>query len=232
MLDIDSDLKMIGVSYVVERKESNAKSPVPEEEKDSVEHKTRFKFKILETIYYIRKWPTIVVETIENTRKRMNCVRGHHWCYVMKTSGTTNSAPRMVFVPYQCIAPNIHTLRYFLSSLSNSPEEIFVFIFTLNSDLLQIKQDDLILLSSPATFDPFIVEFWLSLQNGASLLVTKRVAFASPNRLLSVLHLRAELADAVSRKGVTVMQMTPGIFRLFGVPDIRNTIFHQNTSLR
>lgn len=97
---------------------------------------------------------------------------------------------------------------------------------------MQLQQNDLIYLSSPPTFDPFIVEFWLALQNGAGLLITKRALQFKPQKLLNVLSFKRQCENEKSLKGVTIMQMTPSIFRLFGASEIQNTIFHQNTSLR
>lgn len=76
------------------------------------------------------------------------------------------------------------------------------------------------------------MEFWSALQNGAGLVITKRALQFIPQKLLKVLSFKQQCEDQASRKGVTIMQMTPSIFRLFGVSEIQNTIFHQNSSLR
>ncbi|KAG9331887.1 hypothetical protein JZ751_016625 [Albula glossodonta] len=68
--------------------------------------------------------------------------------YILHTSGTTGS-PKTVRVPHQCIMPNIQHLR----------------------DLFQVTPDDVVFMASPLTFDPSVVEMFLSLSSGACLLI-------------------------------------------------------------
>lgn len=76
---------------------------------------------VLNTVYYLKK-----IRDKLKSSKPINCPKGHHWSYVMNTSGSTNTGARMVFVPYQCIEPNINSLRY--DSLNDSQQKFLTIV--------------------------------------------------------------------------------------------------------
>ncbi|KAM8714958.1 hypothetical protein ACLKA7_002068 [Drosophila subpalustris] len=125
-------------------------------------------------------------------------------CYTITTTGTTGS-PKLIHVPYECIAPNIVAL----------------------SEKLNISMADIIYLGTPCTFDPSIVEFFLALQNGAAVLISHYTMQESPKRVLDALF-----PISVSTPGITVLQMTPSLFRQFGASIIRQRILNNSSTLR
>ncbi|XP_068453872.1 beta-alanine-activating enzyme-like [Clinocottus analis] len=84
--------------------------------------------------------------------------------YVLHTSGTTGF-PKIVRVPHKCILPNILHLR----------------------SLFQMSEDDVVLLASPLTFDPAVVDVFLALSSGAQLLVIPTAVEKTPSRLAGLL---------------------------------------------
>uniref|UniRef100_A0A1B0FP09 Uncharacterized protein n=1 Tax=Glossina morsitans morsitans TaxID=37546 RepID=A0A1B0FP09_GLOMM len=124
--------------------------------------------------------------------------------YSIATSGSTGES-KLVHVPYKCIQPNITSL----------------------SSLLKIEASDVIFLGSPITFDPFVVELFLALANGAALLITSSKIRLSSNRLSHVLF-----PSKFGLKGVSILQTTPSLFRLFDKEIIRNVIFDKTNTLR
>ncbi|EDW57646.2 LOW QUALITY PROTEIN: uncharacterized protein Dvir_GJ18201 [Drosophila virilis] len=125
-------------------------------------------------------------------------------CYTITTTGTTG-APKLIHVPYECIAPNIVGL----------------------SQKLNISMADIIYLGTPCTFDPSVVELFLAMQNGAAVLITHYSMRESPKRVLSALF-----PTSVTTPGITVLQMTPSLFRQFGANAIRERILNSSSTLR
>ncbi|XP_030380537.1 beta-alanine-activating enzyme isoform X2 [Scaptodrosophila lebanonensis] len=125
-------------------------------------------------------------------------------CYTITTTGTTNE-PKLIHVPYDCIAPNILAL----------------------SKKLNVSMADIIYLGTPCTFDPFVVEFFLALQNGAAVFLSPYSMRESPTRLLEAL-----LPLNVTAPGITILQATPSLFRMFGAAAIRDRILNTGTTLR
>ncbi|XP_074444234.1 beta-alanine-activating enzyme isoform X1 [Larus michahellis] len=120
--------------------------------------------------------------------------------YVLHTSGTTG-IPKIVRVPHKCIVPNIQHLK----------------------SIFEITQDDMLFLASPLTFDPSVVELFIALTSGASLLMV-------PN---TIKMMPVELSAALFRHHhVTVLQATPTLLRRFGAHIIKSTVLSANTSLR
>ncbi|XP_062120817.1 beta-alanine-activating enzyme isoform X1 [Drosophila sulfurigaster albostrigata] len=125
-------------------------------------------------------------------------------CYTITTTGTTGT-PKLIHVPYECIAPNIVAL----------------------SQKLNISMADVIYLGTPCTFDPSIVELFLALQNGSAVLISHYTMRESPKRVLSALF-----PTSITTPGITVLQMTPSLFRQFGASAIRERILSSSSSLR
>ncbi|XP_054845846.1 beta-alanine-activating enzyme [Eublepharis macularius] len=120
--------------------------------------------------------------------------------YVMHTSGTTG-IPKIVRVPHRCIVPNILHLR----------------------DLFQITPDDVVFMASPLTFDPSVVELFVTLASGASLLIVPHLTKMMPQELSEALF---------QRHKVSVLQATPTLLRRFGAQRIKSTVLSASTSLR
>eukprot|EP00117_Sycon_ciliatum_P044246 scpid14572/ scgid3372/ Acyl-CoA synthetase family member 4; Aminoadipate-semialdehyde dehydrogenase; Protein NRPS998 len=111
--------------------------------------------------------------------------------YVMCTSGTTG-APKVVSVPHQCIVPNIHHL----------------------SKTFGLGVSDTLLVSSPYTFDPFIVQIFLGLRSRATLVMVSQDVLLAPEYLLRV----------IMDESVTVFQPTPSLFARFSTDQMRKIL--------
>ena len=120
--------------------------------------------------------------------------------YVLSTSGTTGD-PKMVFVPHQCILSNIQHLR-----------QVFM-----------ISTKDKVAMCSPLTFDPSIVEIFLALSCGATLVIVSNSIKCKPSTLLKTLFISSK---------VSVMQCTPTLFNRFPIEEIQSVIFAEISSLR
>ncbi|XP_030347157.1 beta-alanine-activating enzyme isoform X2 [Strigops habroptila] len=138
------------------------------------------------------------VKTSEGTY--MDVGQKRSLAYVLHTSGTTG-IPKIVRVPHKCIVPNIQHLK----------------------SIFEITRDDLLFLASPLTFDPSVVELFVALTSGASILIV-------PNTIKMV---PVELSAALfHHHHVTVLQATPTLLRRFGAHIIKSTVLSANTSLR
>uniref|UniRef100_A0A2D4PRU7 AMP-dependent synthetase/ligase domain-containing protein n=1 Tax=Micrurus surinamensis TaxID=129470 RepID=A0A2D4PRU7_MICSU len=124
----------------------------------------------------------------------------HALAYVLYTSGTTG-LPKIVRVPHKCIVPNILHLR-----------EVF-----------KITPEDVVFMASPLTFDPSVIDLFISLASGACLLILPTVIKMMPQQLSRSLF---------QRNRVTVLQATPTLLKRFGVEHIRSTVLTAGTSLR
>ncbi|XP_041526980.1 beta-alanine-activating enzyme isoform X2 [Microtus oregoni] len=120
--------------------------------------------------------------------------------YVLHTSGTTGT-PKIVRVPHACILPNVQHFQV----------------------LFDITQEDVLFLASPLTFDPSVVEIFVSLSSGACLLIVPTSVKVFPAKLADVLF---------SRHRVTALQATPTLLRRFGCELIKSTVLSAHTSLR
>ncbi|XP_014801065.1 PREDICTED: acyl-CoA synthetase family member 4 [Calidris pugnax] len=120
--------------------------------------------------------------------------------YVLHTSGTTGT-PKIVRVPHKCIVPNIQHLKC----------------------LFEVTRDDVLFLASPLTFDPSVVELFVALTSGASILIVPSTIRMMPVELSAALFHRHQ---------VTVLQATPTLLRRFGAHIIKSRVLSANTSLR
>lgn len=109
-------------------------------------------------------------------------------CYVIKTSGTSGRR-KMVHVTFNSIKPNITSLQ----------------------NIFQLNQNDTILSVSPVTFDPFIIDLFLALYAGASIM------FVSDS-----LRFDASLFHATG--GPTFLQTTPTLFQQYGSENIKRVL--------
>ncbi|XP_046395203.1 beta-alanine-activating enzyme [Ischnura elegans] len=102
--------------------------------------------------------------------------------YAIQTSGTTGT-PKVVRVPHCCIVPNILQLR----------------------NTLGMGPSDTVFLSSPITFDPSVVETFITLTSGACLLITPECIRTAPGpHLFQFLFRRPRPCAPVS-----VLSLTP-----------------------
>ncbi|XP_040274754.1 beta-alanine-activating enzyme isoform X1 [Bufo bufo] len=120
--------------------------------------------------------------------------------YVLHTSGTTGT-PKIVSVPHCCIVPNILHLR----------------------SIFDVSPNDVVLLSSPLTFDPSVIEIFMALSTGACLLVLPDPLKMMPPRLCDLLF---------HQHKVTVLQVTPTFLKRFGTHSIWSCVLSKETSLR
>ncbi|VDN02805.1 unnamed protein product [Thelazia callipaeda] len=102
-------------------------------------------------------------------------------CYLITTSGTLGSR-KEILVPHSCIMPNIWDF----------------------SRRFQITTFDTILFATSCSFDPFVVEIFLAVMNGAKLLIVPDMFRSTPYKL----------ADAIMKYGATFIQMTPSHLKI------------------
>uniref|UniRef100_A0A8C8RJV4 Beta-alanine-activating enzyme n=1 Tax=Pelusios castaneus TaxID=367368 RepID=A0A8C8RJV4_9SAUR len=140
------------------------------------------------------------LEAKTSKRKYMDVRQQHSLAYVLHTSGTTG-IPKIVRVPHKCIVPNVLHLQ----------------------SLFKITPDDMLFMASPLTFDPSVVELFITLTSGASLLIVPSLIKMMPRKLLSTLF---------HHHRVTVLQATPTFLRRFGAQLIKSTVLSASTSLR
>ncbi|XP_077984637.1 beta-alanine-activating enzyme-like [Glandiceps talaboti] len=119
--------------------------------------------------------------------------------YVIHTSGTTGT-PKIVSVPHSCILPNVLHLR-----------EIF-----------KIGPGDTTFMASPLTFDPSIVEIFMTLSQGATLVIVPMVIKLMPR----------VLANILKKHHVTVLQATPTLISRFGQDLLQSHLLHAKSTLR
>uniref|UniRef100_A0A914W2S5 AMP-dependent synthetase/ligase domain-containing protein n=1 Tax=Plectus sambesii TaxID=2011161 RepID=A0A914W2S5_9BILA len=119
--------------------------------------------------------------------------------YVMQTSGTTGT-PKIIRVPHTCILPNIIDFR----------------------KRLEMTESDTVLLLSPLTFDPSMVEMFLALSSGAKLLIV-------PSKL------KLDLPDftaVLAQHRPTVVQMTPSLLQLLPIEFVRESLLGADSFVR
>ncbi|XP_055712836.1 beta-alanine-activating enzyme-like isoform X1 [Phlebotomus papatasi] len=138
----------------------------------------------------------------ENVEKQST--ENYDIAYWMETSGSTGK-PKIVKVPWTCILPNISAL----------------------SKKLFIKENDVIYSTSPATFDPFVVDLFLAFTNSATIIFTTDRLRIAPSRKF------AKVIFSKHNKGsVTFIQMTPTLFLNFGQNILSQIVLSEDSSLR
>ena len=81
------------------------------------------------------------------------------------------------------------------------------------------------MLMTPTTFDPSVIELFLSLMNGATLCIVKNNFKQDPNLLLDILF-------PLSGGLVSILQITPSVFRRWKTSAIRERLFSEKSILR
>jgi acyl-CoA synthetase len=84
--------------------------------------------------------------------------------YIMQTSGTTGR-PKLVKVPHMCIVPNITSL----------------------ASIFDITPKDSVVVISPYTFDPFIVQLFLALSSGSRAVIISDTLKMQSEKLCQIL---------------------------------------------
>ena len=151
-------------------------------------------------------------------------------CYGIMTTGTTGTL-KVIQVPWSCILPNAEEL----------------------SDEFCISELDCIFQASPFTFDPYYIELFFCLLRGCTLLIVSDSLKLCSSNLLKILfnsqeneclneiqsnpckqckdciHVNIKL---IVRKQVTVLQITPSLFKRWTNDDIKQVILSHQSSLR
>lgn len=89
-----------------------------------------------------------------------------------------------------------------------------------------MTEEDVIFVSSPQTFDPFMVDICLALRHGATLVMTNHNLKCDASRLLDILFPQRPASS------VTVIQITPSLFMRWTSAEIERQIFSQFSRLR
>ncbi|XP_011339696.1 beta-alanine-activating enzyme isoform X2 [Ooceraea biroi] len=125
---------------------------------------------------------------------------GYLFAYAIATSGSTGT-PKVVKVPHHCILPNIIDLKR----------------------ILDITRCDKIAQLTNFTFDPSIVEIFLSLCCAATLFMISKPLRNEASRLL----------EKIFHAHVTVLQITPSLlFHKWSTERLKVTILDKNSHLR
>nr|XP_042911125.1 beta-alanine-activating enzyme isoform X2 [Parasteatoda tepidariorum] len=119
--------------------------------------------------------------------------------YIVQTSGSTGQ-PKIVQVPHQCILPNILDLKSQFS----------------------INTDDNILLCSPLTFDPSIIDIFLFCASGCTLTII-------PDEIKSI---PKKLAEVIIDNKITILQGTPSLISSLGDEFIQKSLLSRESSLK
>ncbi|XP_048589326.1 beta-alanine-activating enzyme isoform X2 [Nematostella vectensis] len=119
--------------------------------------------------------------------------------FVIQTSGTTGK-PTTVMVPHQCIVPNIISL----------------------SQIFAVTPEDSVIVVSPYTFDPFVVQVFLALEAGARAVLLHETDRILPSRLCSV----------IKSQNITILQPTPSLMNYIGLDLIRTSLLAHDSPLR
>jgi acyl-CoA synthetase len=94
-----------------------------------------------------------------------------------------------------------------------------VFIFR---KIFNIHQTDVIFTASPFTFDPSIVDLFLTFSTGARMVLVKPSIKAIPSKL----------AEIIRKEGVTFLQATPSFFLQFGPQLSKTHLLYPSSPLR
>ncbi|XP_071493008.1 beta-alanine-activating enzyme-like [Diadema antillarum] len=119
--------------------------------------------------------------------------------YALHTSGTTGK-PKVVRVPHRCIVPNIQHLR----------------------NTFSITEDDVVFMASPLTFDPCMVEMFMTWSRGATLVMVPAQVKMAPR----------SLAEVLIKHHVSILQATPSLFGRFPLSVLREDLLSADSALR
>lgn len=120
-------------------------------------------------------------------------------CYSVTTTGTTGQK-KIVHVTYNCIMSNIISFQR---------------IFKLNKDVIYS--------SAPCTFDVFVLDVFLTVHSGSTLLLMDRSHYSEES---------LDFMFSCKETGVTFLQITPSLFQRYGFENIKSKIMDRNSSLK
>ncbi|KAL6438049.1 hypothetical protein ACFW04_004363 [Cataglyphis niger] len=147
----------------------------------------------------IHRQPIYLTKLINVQEKNIN-KRWYRFAYAIATSGSTG-IPKIVKVLHSCILPNITDLR----------------------KILYITNSDKIAQLTNFTFDPSIVEIFLSFSSAATLFMVSKPLKNETNRLL----------EEIFHTYVTVLQITPSLlFNMWTTEHLKTTILNKDSKLR
>ncbi|XP_046625977.1 beta-alanine-activating enzyme [Neodiprion virginianus] len=136
------------------------------------------------------------LETIDGT----NNIDKNEFAFAITTSGSTG-IPKVVKVPHASIVPNILELK----------------------QILRLSKHDKIAQLTKLTFDPSIVETFLSLSSGSTLFVVSKEVINNPYKLLNLIF----------EHEVTFLQTTPSLWLYrWSEHQLGNTIFGRESKLK
>ncbi|KAL0102094.1 hypothetical protein PUN28_018561 [Cardiocondyla obscurior] len=139
---------------------------------------------------------TKLIDIEENINNR----KWYRFAYAITTSGSTG-VPKVIKVPHSCILPNITDLK----------------------KILDVTNSDKIAQLTNFTFDPSIVEIFLSLYCAATLFM---ISNALKNEAVKVLN-------EISRARVTILQITPSLlFHQWSTKRLNTTILNKDSKLK
>ncbi|GFQ92084.1 beta-alanine-activating enzyme [Trichonephila clavata] len=118
--------------------------------------------------------------------------------YVIQTSGTTGK-PKIVQVPHQCIVPNIIDLK----------------------QRFDVNSEDVIILCSPITFDPSIIDIFLAVSSGCTLVIVADQIKRIPKQFIEVI---------VNSKA-SILQATPSLIQSLGNDFIKDVLLSKDSNL-
>lgn len=142
------------------------------------------------------------IKFFRNHQYNQDTIMVENLAYLITTSGTTETE-KIVRVPHSSIIPNIVGLQ----------------------KIFQLTEKEIIYSSAPRTFDVFVVDLFLALISGSSLLVLDQKLKYSSKTLDFLFPASSE------HSGVTFMQMTPSLFKRWNLEEI-NRILNPDSSLR
>ncbi|XP_068223088.1 beta-alanine-activating enzyme [Palaemon carinicauda] len=119
--------------------------------------------------------------------------------YIILTSGSTGT-PKVVYVPHKCILPNIKDF----------------------ADLFMVTSKDCIFCTSPPTFDPSMVDFFVGFQAGATLVMAHMWILKMPKALLSIL----------TKSKTTILQATPSLIFNLGKQRMKRNLLGDEFHLK
>lgn len=107
---------------------------------------------------------------------------------------------------------------------------IITFLFFSNlafyRKIYELNEKDVIFVSSPPTFDPFMIDICLALQYGASLVMVDNSLRCNSSLLLDILF------PLETEHYITLMQITPSLFMRWKADEIKCRIFSSSSRLR
>lgn len=144
------------------------------------------------TIYFYNSKSTREIKEFNYANNEMNKI-----CFRIGTSGTTGKR-KVIYVTYNSIHANIKSF----------------------SNIFKLDKNDVVLSSSPITFDVFAMDLFFTFASGAALL------FIADNQRFD------HSVFSKDTFSVTFLQITPTIFKQYGLENIQKKILHSQSSLK